>query len=203
MQATRSASPNKPRRPLILVAVLFVLPVLVAVAFHLSPSLRHLVGTKNHGILVEPPQPLSAVELKTDDGTTLNDTQIAGRWTYWVFNNGNCDQACEENLYRTRQVRLALGKDMDKAQRLLVALADRPAAQVDPEENPDLTNAAAGTAPDWADAFMQAGEPLDTSQIYLSDPFGNLMMRYPVEISGPDILKDLKRLVHVSWIQPK
>ncbi|MEN8174532.1 MAG: hypothetical protein ABFS23_02130 [Pseudomonadota bacterium] len=203
MQATQSASPKSARRPLILVALLFILPVLVAVGFYLSPSLLSLVATKNHGILVEPPRPLSALALKTADGTTLDHAQIVGRWTYWIFNDGTCDRTCEERLYRTRQVRLALGKDVDKAQRLLVALADRPAAQADPEENPDLTNAATGTAPGWAEAFLQGEESLDISQIYLSDPFGNLMMRYPPEISGPDILKDLKRLVHVSWVQPK
>ena len=37
-------------------------------------------------------------------------------------------------------------------------------------------------------------------RVYLVDPLGNLMMRYPVDAKPKGILKDILRLLKTSWI---
>jgi cytochrome oxidase Cu insertion factor (SCO1/SenC/PrrC family) len=105
-----------------------------------------------------------------------------------------------------RQVRIALGKDTDRVQRLFV--------MVNPENTRsvrDLLDQHQGIV--WAtgnDDQMQglvgqikqatAGMPAVAEAIYLVDPLGNLMLRFPPDLDPRSMLKDLKRLLKVSRI---
>ncbi|MEZ5600135.1 MAG: hypothetical protein R3F36_03615 [Candidatus Competibacteraceae bacterium] len=48
------------------------------------------------------------------------------------------------------------------------------------------------------EAFGQPGPSGDW--VYLLDPLGNLLMRYPVTVNPSGILKDLRRLLRLSEI---
>lgn len=54
------------------------------------------------------------------DGAPMDDGVTGGRWTYVIFAPSDCDERCQQQLYITRQVRLAMSKDIPRVQRLLV-----------------------------------------------------------------------------------
>ena len=198
---------NKSRRTLLLIVSLFFAPVLIAVVFYQFPAIVALTGQKNHGNLIQPAVPLQDSRFITPDFDTLDIRFFEGHWTFVIVASDACEADCEERLYKTRQARLATGKDMEKVQRLLVL--PRHGAKPDNQDlqHPDLL--IASPADDaWqmtlesalAAAAIANNDNID--QIYLIDPLGNLMMAYPDTIAGNLILKDLQRLVRVSWIQP-
>lgn len=193
---------NRQKKTLLITALLFAAPVILAVVMHNFPGLITL-GTKNHGTLITPARPLDTISLMVN-GEAADKALVEGKWTWATFINGKCDKACNEQLYKSRQVRLALGKDMDKGQRILVQIGT-PAMleQALLDAHPDLIIASADANAEWLPAFHDDSGTLDTGLLYLIDPLGNLMMVYPQEIEGPKILKDIQRLVRVSWIKPK
>jgi hypothetical protein len=121
---------------------------------------------------------------------------------------GPCTEACRTRLYDTRQVRLALDRDMNRVQRVFIADAGCCDAQFLHDQHPDLIAIRA----DAADAPLRALLPgLDASavptaksgaapRVYLIDPLGNLMMSYAADAKSKGMLEDMKRLLRLSSI---
>lgn len=193
---------NHPRRTLLLTALIFAAPILIAVTLYQFPGIVGFTGTKNHGSLIQPARPLETIRL-LENSEMLDIKALEGRWTYVTFSQGACGTDCSERLYKTRQVRHALGKDMERAQRLLILLdeAGMPDSKL-LEVHQDMRVAKAVEFDQWGRNFEQANKVM-IEHIYLVDPLGNLMMYYTPEVDGPLILKDIQRLVKVSWIKPK
>jgi hypothetical protein len=193
---------NRPRRTLLLTALIFAAPILIAVTLYQFPGIVGFTGTKNHGSLIQPARPLETIRL-FENGEMLDITALEGRWTYVTFSQDACGTECSERLYKTRQVRHALGKDMERAQRLLILLdeADMPDSKL-LEVHKDMRIANAVEFDKWR-SYFELENNIVLEYIYLVDPLGNLMMYYSPKIDGPLILKDIQRLVKVSWIKPK
>jgi hypothetical protein len=137
----------------------------------------------NYGELIEP-RTLTAEPFRA----------LRGKWVIVTLDAAACDAWCEKKLYYLRQLRRATGKDMERVERLwLITDAARPRAE--------LAQAFEGTRLQVADAALVrsfGGEPAD--HLYLVDPLGNLMMRYPRDADPSKMLKDLQRLLRVSRI---
>ncbi|HUK05117.1 MAG TPA: cytochrome C oxidase subunit I [Burkholderiales bacterium] len=139
----------------------------------------------NYGTLLQP-QPVAL----PDAGG------LKGKWVLVQFDGGACAAACERKLYFMRQVRRAQGREMDRVARLWL-LTD----SVQP--SPALLQAFEGTviAPrggiDAANGAFPA-EGSVTDQIYLVDPLGNLMMRFPKDPDPKRVIQDLQRLLRAS-----
>lgn len=116
-------------------------------------------------------------------------SEFRGKWVLVTFDAGACDAYCERKLYIMRQVRRAQGKEMDRIERLWVltdAAKPRPAALAMSE------GARVGR-------FAAEGFPGTLSDhIYVVDPLGNLMMRFPREPDPSKVIKDLQRLLKYS-----
>lgn len=123
--------------------------------------------------------------------------QLRGKWAFVTVDSGACDEWCRRKLYIMRQVRLTQGKNMDRIER--VWLLDDGVAPP-----PALLSEYAGTrvlqgpAPALLAKLPAAGAVRD--HIYLVDPLGNLVLRYPREADPTRIKKDLLRLLHASRI---
>ena len=142
-------------------------------------------ATSNYGELVTPPRPLSGAALE----------RLRGKWVLVTLDAGACDAYCEKKLYFMRQLRRAQGKDRDRVERLwLLTDGRRPGAALGAAiEGTHLAPAAALAA-----RFPAAGAVSD--HIYVVDPLGNLMMRYPREPDPSRMLEDLRRLLRLSGI---
>lgn len=152
-------------------------------------------GHVNYGILLRPAVPMPPLPAGADEDL------LAGHWTLVYVDGGACEDACREALYRSRQVRTALGRDMNRVRRVYLYDGVPPAAGFLDSEHPDLLVADA-RAP-AADAWLAAvpGEvPADGHSIFLVDPHRNLVMRFPLAMEPKGMLKDLKKLLRVSRI---
>lgn len=135
----------------------------------------------NYGELISP-RPLSGAPFQ----------ELRGKWVLVTFDGAACDSYCEKKLYFMRQVRKAQGRDESRLERLWVITdAGAPRAQV--VAAIEGTRIAAAPKPD---AFP--GNAVD--HIYLVDPLGNLMLRFPRDPDPSRMLKDLQRLLKFSQV---
>jgi cytochrome oxidase Cu insertion factor (SCO1/SenC/PrrC family) len=199
-------SRTRSRISFLMLAGLFLAPVILAwLVFYVFPDFRP-TGTINHGELVEPVRPIPAFNMQSLDGRTLDETFWRGKWTFVYLIEGSCDEACIEHLYTIRQIRLAQGKNIDRLQRLLFmqpADSSATAVQTLQEKFPGLvilpvTSEYAGKI--WPVFQVDNANPLKSNYYYLVDPLGNLMMRYSSEIEPQGIIKDLERLLKYSGL---
>ncbi len=116
---------------------------------------------------------------------------LRGKWLLVAFDTAACDAYCEKKLYYMRQIRSALGKDQGRVERLWV-LTDAG------EPRPQLLAAIEGTRMARAPSAAFPGDPVE--HVYLVDPLGNLMMRFPRDPDPSRMLKDLQRLLRYSRI---
>jgi hypothetical protein len=135
----------------------------------------------NYGELLEP-RPLSGAAV----------TALRGKWILVTFDAASCDAPCERKLYLVRQARKAQGKEMDRIERLwLVTDSAQPKGE--------LLAALEGAHVSRAEPKLVAqfpGNPLD--HVYLVDPLGNLMMRFPPDPEPKKVIKDIERLMKYS-----
>jgi cytochrome oxidase Cu insertion factor (SCO1/SenC/PrrC family) len=188
------------RRARILLAgtfLFFFLPVVGAWLLNVyAPGWRPF-GMVNHGTLVQPVRPVSAVRLRHFDGTAMDPNYLSERWTLVQLLGGDCGQSCIDALTRSRQVHRALGDDMQRVQLLLVRAA--PVGARSAELPTGVAFAVADS--DWLASFTDTdAEAGREAGIYLVDPQGYLMMRYPLDVDRRALLSDLERLLKISQI---
>ena len=181
MQSPTPDPVRRGRTKLALLGAFFVLPMAASWAiwwFDLAPGARG-----NYGTLLQP-RPSALPPLPA----------LKGKWVLVQFDSGACGAACERKHYFLRQVRRAQGREMARIERLwLVTDTERP--------SPQLLKAIEGTSVVYQGAALAAqfpAEGLVTEHIYLVDPLGNLMMRFPREPDPARVIKDLQRLLKAS-----
>jgi cytochrome oxidase Cu insertion factor (SCO1/SenC/PrrC family) len=177
-------TPEKRRRgrlKLALLGAFFVLPFVASWAIWKLDLADGATG--NYGTLIAPrPAGLPA------------HPALKGKWVLVQFDAGACATACERKLYFMRQVRRAQGREMGRIARLwAVTDAARPA--------PALVTALEDTVIIEQGAALAAAFPAEAGaarHIYLVDPMGNLMMRFPEDPDPSRVIKDLKHLLKFS-----
>ncbi len=195
---------GRPLLTLVLVMLLFAGPMFVAWLVLTNQAWRP-GGSVAHGNLVQPARPLSSAALPKLDGGSVNMEQLRGRWMLFYVDGSQCNEVCRENLYKTRQIRLAVGEDTHRVQRVMVLTEhdDPEGFQETLEAHPDLIVLIGGRD---AEALLTQfriaeGDAVRTLQrVYIVDPIGNLMMYYEKGAEAKGILKDLERLLKASQI---
>ena len=186
---------RRARTLLVLTFLLFFLPIAGAWLLNVfAPGWRPF-GTVNYGTLVQPARLVSAAGLADPQGRKLDPGYLSGRWTIVQVQRSGCAEACAEALARTLQVQGALGEDAHRVQRLLVVASEGAAVSPGPESQLTLTLA----RDQWLSPFSFDDEGA-RSAIYLVDPQGYLMMRYPLDVKQRELLADLERLLKISKI---
>lgn len=188
------------RRLLIGLALLFLAPLGLAFYLYYGHGTWHPGGRVNSGDLIVPPRPLPALSLPLmSEGSTTPDF-LQRKWTLLYVKAGPCAESCRKHLYDTRQVRLALDRDMTRVQRVFVADAGCCDAQFLSVQHPDLIVVRAGDA---AEALLKLlpDQPAGSEpRVFLIDPLGNLLMSYAADAKPKGMLEDLKRLLRLSSI---
>jgi len=174
-------------------AAVAVLPVLTAYAMY---YLWRPMAFTNYGQLI-PPMPVADLAARQPDGTQFKLAALSGKWVFVIVDSGACDEYCRRKLYTIRQVRLTQGKDMERVERAWLIDDDQPPA-------PELALEYQGTHRIYARGSPLLRQlPADTSvhdHIYIVDPLGNLMLRYPRDADPSKVKKDLTKLLQVSRI---
>lgn len=151
---------------------------------------------KNYGSLLKV-TPLTQTEGSLVDGSRFSLDALKGKWVMVYIGAASCNEACQTQLYYMRQSRLVLGKDQDRVARVWI-VSDQ--GQPDPallRAHPGLTV----WRPVQASFINQfPSTRAEANQIYLVDPLGNLMMRFPEKIDPKRLIKDMKLLLKASQI---
>ena len=150
----------------------------------------------NHGELIEA-RAISDPELRRLDGSPFRLSQLRGRWVLLQIDSAACAEACEKKLLYMRQARLAQGKDAGRIERvwLLADAAPPDAALLRDHEGLRVARAPGGA---FLAEFPAPHRPSD--HIYLLDPLGNLMLRFPSDPDARRMMKDLARLLRASRV---
>ncbi len=149
----------------------------------------------NYGTLIEP-RPLPAAPLVRVDGSKFSIAELRGHWVLVQIDASGCTDACRRKLYFMRQVRLTQGHDMDRIERVWLIRDD---GRVDP----GLLRDYAGTYAARAGGAVVSAFPAErdaADHIYLVDPLGNVMLRFPADADPGRMKKDLERLLKVSKV---
>ena len=194
----RQGAENRQRRVLVGLALLFFAPLGLAFYLYYGYGAWRPGGRVNAGELIEPARPLPPLALPLLGAGNTSPDFLKGKWTLLYVEPAACGQACRKDLYNMRQVRLALDRDMNRVQRVLIADVDCCDAKELREQHPDLVAIRASAA----DAPLRALLPHrdEAPHFYLIDPLGNLMMCYSADANTKGMLEDLKRLLQLSSI---
>jgi cytochrome oxidase Cu insertion factor (SCO1/SenC/PrrC family) len=177
------------RRTMLIVLAICAAPfVFGTIAFYWWTPPR----STNYGELLALSQPkLNAL---TNDGKPLDLQQFRNKWVLVTVDRLPCDDSCEKKLFLTRQVRVAQGRDQERVARLwLTQGAVAPGEKLQPLVDQAVV-ARLAVEEDPARTF--GATPL--AHVYVIDPQGNLMMRFPSEPNPSRVIKDLQKLLRVN-----
>lgn len=179
------------RVKLLLLFGLFALPV---AASYLAYYVWQPEGRKNYGELVKQVEMrINGVDLS---GLPKDIASLKGKWVMVYAGSGACNRQCEQLLYFMRQTRKVQGKEMDRIERLWVvtdAVTPSVALQQAHAGMHFLRTQDAGMSGQFKDVAEGA-------HLYMIDPLGHLMMRWPQAPDPKLINKDIKQLLKASQI---
>ncbi|MCC7486536.1 MAG: cytochrome c oxidase subunit I [Burkholderiales bacterium] len=191
MKATEPGqAPRRSRTTFWLILLVAAAPV---AASYFAYFLWRPASTVNYGELIVP-RPVSGIALARPDGTPFDLSALRGKWVLVAVDAGSCDAECERKLVYLRQLRLTQGKNRDRVERAWLVSGAGPVAGVAARFPGMLVLRASG--PGLAEAFPAPRAASD--HIYLIDPLGNLMMRFPRDPDPKGMTRDLSRLLKAS-----
>lgn len=164
--------------------------------FVFKPEVR-----SNYGSLIQPTKTLPDVSARSLQGAPVPLRSLRGQWLLVALGPAACEGACEKRLHAQRQLREMLGRDRDRLDKVWLVTDDAALP-------PALRTAVVDTAP--AVTVLRVPRPLlaqwlapDPAQaledhLYLVDPMGEWMMRFPVEFEPSKVKRDLERLLRAS-----
>ena len=157
-------------------------------------------GRRNYGELIEPQRPLPDVLVTGVSGTPVDLKSLRDfkyQWLLISVSSGDCPAICEKNLYLQRQLRESMGRDKGRVDWVWL----RTDTQALPERlTPALTEATVLEMSEAdASAWLTAAPGKAMSDhLYVVDPLGNLMMRFPADLDPKQARKDLTHLLKAS-----
>lgn len=185
--------PRTGNRTLWLVAAVCIAPF---VASFIAYYFYQPEGRINYGTLMDARQ-LPRTSMTLTDGGAFTLKQLEGKWLFVVVDDATCDEYCEKKLWQIRQVRKTQGKYPERIERVwLITGQGDPAQRLRAEFDGTWLVKAAGSK--VLDALPVEGTLRD--HIYLVDPLGNLVLRYPRDADPSRMRKDLERLLKISRI---
>ena len=163
-------------------------------------------GRSVYGELVDPQRPLPDISATAPDGIATSLSTLKGQWLLVAVADAACNALCEQQLYLQRQLRESLGREKDRLDRVWLISDAAPVA-------PRLDNALAGATvlrvppgqiANWL--TPATGHSL-AEHLFVIDPMGNWMMRFPADMNAAGASRakrDLDRLLRASasWDEP-
>ncbi|MDG1293264.1 MAG: hypothetical protein P8O99_04055 [Pseudomonadales bacterium] len=216
---TASFSPKQVRssrmKLVILWAIPFGLMAIAAVVYNLVESGVISIGSKNEGVLIQPPIQLNGLALTTNV-PLARDNIWEGKWSIVIRGGADCDAACLDTLLITRQIHKRLNKEGNRVQRVYLStesvLSEELTAHLAAEnhymklaivdeianENANLEISLEASQEALVELDKVLASANQTVRFFLVDPDGWAMMYYLDEHDGVVILKDLKYLLKYS-----
>jgi hypothetical protein len=157
-------------------------------------------GRRNFGDLIEPSRALPAVLGLSLTGQSVSLPDLKGQWLLVSVAGGGCDEDCQRNLYLQRQLLTSLGKDRPRTEWvwLIDDQQEVPAVLLPGLKEATVLRLDARQLNNWL--TPAPGHALQ-EHLYVVDPYGQWMMRFPAKLSTEGALKakrDMERLLRAS-----
>ena len=158
-------------------------------------------GRKNFGELIQPQHPMPALTTTAMDGSDPAPlTALKNQWLLVSVGSGACDTTCQNYLYLQRQMRESLGKEKQRLDWvwLVTDNATPPAALLPALQQATMRRVDGQALAQWL--APAAGHAL-SEHLYVVDPMGNWMMRFPAGMdasAAASAKRDLERLLRAS-----
>lgn len=154
-------------------------------------------GRRNYGELIDPQRPLPTVQAVGRAGEAVALPALKDQWLLISVADSACNETCQQHLYLQRQLRETLGKEKDRLDWVWLRTGDADLGE-------PLRQATAAAQVLQVDAQQLAewlqpapGQRLE-DHLYLVDPLGNWMMRFPAPLDPKRAKSDLDRLLRAS-----
>ena len=183
-------------RVLYLLIAVTLAPILASYfAYYVMPP----SGRTNYGTLVEPQRPVPAMAATALDGTAFDLGSLKDKWIFVMVDGGACDEYCQSKLFHMRQQRTMTGKEREAIERVWFITDREPLSTM-------LMREYEGTYFIRADerelqAFLALPGGSNASlrdHIWVIDPYGNLMLRWPRNPDPKGTKGDIARLLRAS-----
>ncbi len=191
------------RLKMLLVLLICAAPV---VASYLTYYVIRPEGRSNYGSLIAPSRAVPALlKLQRLDGTAVDPRSLRGQWLLLAVGPATCPGDCEQRLYLQRQLREMLGRERERLDKIWLITDNTalpPTLQQAVQAGPALTALRADRAAVALWLAPAPGQALE-DHLYLVDPMGEWMMRFPVRPDPARVKRDLDRVLRssASWDQ--
>ena len=192
--AAKAVDVRAGRWKLLLLLLVSVAPV---VASYFTYYVIRPEGRRNYGELIDPQRPLPAFAGIDAKGRSVPLVALKDQWLLISVADSACDKTCDEHLFVQRQLREGLGKEKERLDWVWLRTGD-------PVLSEPLMKATAAATVLHVDGTQLATwlQPAEGHQLsdhlYVVDPIGNWMMRFPANADPAKVKRDLDRLLRAS-----
>lgn len=163
-------------------------------------------GRRNFGDLIEPTRALPALAVQTLEGEVVSLPDLKGQWLLVSVSGGACADDCQTHLYLQRQLLTGLGKERPRTEWVWLIQDQEPvpAALLPGLKEATVLRVDSGALSQW---LAPASGQVLSDHLYLIDPHGQWMMRFPAKLNTEGALKakrDIERLLRAAsaWDEP-
>jgi hypothetical protein len=190
-QRTRSG-----RWKMLLVLLVCAAPV---VASYFTYYVIRPEGRRNFGELIDPQRTVPQAQALDLSGQTVSLDSLKGQWLLLSVGGGDCNEACQQRLYFQRQLREGLGREKGRVDWVWLVNDAQPVPDtLAGVKQATVLRVAPEVLAEWL--APAAGNALE-DHLYVVDPMGNWMMRFPAPMTmetAPKAKRDLERLLRAS-----
>jgi hypothetical protein len=182
-----------------MIAVLLVCAAPV-IASYLTYYVIRPEGRSVFGELIQPARPVPDQVAMGLDAQPKNLQTLKGQWLLVSTSASACDAVCEKHLYLQRQLRESLGREKDRLDWVWLVTDDQPIRDA---LRPALKGATVLRLGELqvAQWLSPAVGHLLPDHLYVVDPMGNWMLRFPAQMDVAGAAKakrDVERLLRAS-----
>jgi len=198
--ARDAASTRAGRWKMVLLFLVCAAPVIASyfTYYVIRPEGRH-----NYGELIDPQRPMPDIMGTNAQGEAVSLLALKDQWLLISVADSACNEACQQHLYLQRQLRETLGREKDRLDWVWLRTGS---AEV--SDSLRMATAAAevvlvDTSALSAWLVPEEGRRIE-EHLYVVDPLGNWMMRFPADLDPKRAKRDLDRLLRASafWDKP-
>jgi hypothetical protein len=185
------------RVQIVMIFIVFTAPLLGA--YFYKPT-----SFNNYGDIYVPVRVVENLKMQGQTGEVELDS-FRRQWIFLVTAKNACDEACEANILKIRQLRFMQNQNMKRIRTVFLhagldkTLADDLTAKYRPVESYQVQ---ANNFDQWTKILALKDVPAEAqlNRVYVIDPAGNLVLSYPSTAEPNSINKDIKRLLKTSQI---
>ena len=184
---------------LVILVVIAIIP-LVAARYVFNHTSKLHIRKRNHGTFVRHTSvadlrvtmPSSPTSSGLSGGSSVKN--FSGRWILMYNTQGGCcDQQCQKAIHQLHQVRIASHNGIERS--LLVLLQPERCSIPQLQKSDHIWQLNPAQEKAW-----QKKLPGNEPQVFIIDPNGWVVLKYPANVNPKSVYEDFRVLLHTSQI---